>query len=121
MCNCGKDNNALASKRLICSLDTRKRVVIQDGLYSRFAEHVKTICLEFPRWFQTVASNMRMITDKIVNPPTRVVLCSAVDQGFYDPITKLRVQLGLREWTKKMLTGMRTVFIPASWRLFTSS
>jgi hypothetical protein len=37
-----------------------------------------------------------MITDEIVYSPTRVVLCGAVNQGLYDPITKLRVQLGWR-------------------------
>ena len=78
-CNCGEENNALSSKHLVYRLDTRKSVVIQDDLYSRFAEHIKTLCLGIPRWFLIVASDMRTITDKIVYSPTGVVLCDAVD------------------------------------------
>jgi len=29
-------------------------MVVQDDLYSRFAEHIKTFCLENPRLFQFV-------------------------------------------------------------------
>jgi hypothetical protein len=32
------------------------------------------------------------ITDQILYAPTGVVLCGPVDQVFYDPIPKLRVQ-----------------------------
>ena len=45
--------DALASKHLVCYLDTGKRVMIQDGLYSRFAKHVETVCLDNPRRFQS--------------------------------------------------------------------
>ena len=91
MCNrVSKKKDALASKHLVHRLDTGKRVVIQNDLYSGFAKHVETICLQIARQLQIAASNMRTITDKILYPPTRVVLCVAVDQGFYDPITELR-------------------------------
>ena len=33
--------------------------MIQDGLYSRFAKHVETVCLENPRQFQKVAPHVR--------------------------------------------------------------
>ena len=54
-----KRKDALAGKHLVCHLDTRKRVMIQDGLYSRFAKHVETVCLENPRRFQKVAPHVR--------------------------------------------------------------
>ena len=89
-----KREDALASKHLVYRLSTRKRVVIQDDSHSRIAKHVETVCLGISRRFQIVASNMRTITYQILYSPTRVVLCDAVDQGFYNPITELREQLG---------------------------
>ena len=65
-------------------------MVIQDDLYSGFAKHVKTICLEMPRQLQIIAWDMSTITDKILYSPTRVMLRGAVDQRFYNPITELK-------------------------------
>jgi hypothetical protein len=48
-----EEKDALATKHLVFRLDTGKRVVIQDNLYSRFAKHVETVCLEIPRRFQS--------------------------------------------------------------------
>ncbi len=36
-----------------------------------------------------VAPNVRMIADQILHSPTRVMLCEAVNQGLYNPITEL--------------------------------
>jgi len=36
---------ALPREHLVYCLGTRKRMMIQDGLYSRFLEHVETIYL----------------------------------------------------------------------------
>jgi hypothetical protein len=43
--------NALPSKHLICRLGTGKRMMIQDDLYTRFAQHVYTVCLGIRRQF----------------------------------------------------------------------
>jgi hypothetical protein len=67
--------------------------MIQDGLYSRLAKHVETVCLQNPLGFR-VAPRVRGKTDQILYSPTRVMLCDAVNQGLYDPITELREQLG---------------------------
>ncbi len=67
-------------------------MVIQDGLYSRFAKHVETVCLDRAVSFE-VAPNVRTIADQILHSPTRVMLCEAVNQGLYNPITELREQL----------------------------
>jgi hypothetical protein len=67
--------------------------MIQDGLYSRFAKHVETVCLENPRRFQ-FAPHVRGKTDQILYSPTRVMLYDAVNQGLYDPVTELREQVG---------------------------
>jgi hypothetical protein len=67
-------------------------VVIQDGMYSRFAKHVETVCLDPAVSFE-VAPSVRTIADQILHSPTRVMLCEAVNQGFYNPITELREQL----------------------------
>jgi hypothetical protein len=63
-------------------------VVIQDGLYSRFAKHVETVCLGILVSFE-VAPNVRTIADQILHSSTRVMLCEAVNQGLYNPITEL--------------------------------
>jgi hypothetical protein len=41
-----------------------------------------------------VTTHVRGKTDQILYPPTRVMLCDAINQGLYDPITELREQLG---------------------------
>ena len=40
-----REKYALPSKHLVCGLGAGKRVMVQDNLYSRFAEHVKTFYL----------------------------------------------------------------------------
>ena len=40
-----REEYALPSILLVCGLDAGNGVMIQDDLYSRFAEHVKTIYL----------------------------------------------------------------------------
>jgi hypothetical protein len=67
--------------------------MIQDGLYSRFAKHVETVCLENPRRFQSCATCAGE-TNQILYSPTRVMFRDAVNQGLYDPISELREQLG---------------------------
>ena len=62
-------------------------MMIQDGLYSRFAKHVETFDLEEHRVGFKVAPRDRGKTDQILHSPTRIMLCEAVDQRLNDPIT----------------------------------
>ena len=77
MCNrVSKKKDALASKHLVYRLDTGKRVVIQDGLYSGFAKHVEAVCLEIPHQLQNCcieyANNNRQDT---LSPHEGSALC----------------------------------------------
>jgi hypothetical protein len=82
--------NVLPSKHLIFRLGTRKRMMIQDDLYPRFAQHVHTVCLGDPA--SVLKLNQMRATDQILYASTRVMLRGPVDQRLYDPIPELREQ-----------------------------